>query len=95
MLELDAVHQLSGVSVVQSLRAVVCRSQEHLLPEIVEVVDARVKIRILDGSPEKSGYFGVRFSEKKLPMKTIEWSADCLVVGFLLAGSPIMPKAGS
>ena len=28
-------------------------------------------------------------------MYTIEWSADYLVVGSLLAGSPIIPKAGS
>jgi hypothetical protein len=55
MLEFDAVHQLSGVDVVESLSTVVGWSQEHFLPEIVHVVHSLVQVWIFNGSSEKSG----------------------------------------
>ena len=52
VLELDAVHQFSGVDIVESFRAVVSWCEEHFFPQIVEVVDTLVKVWIFDSSSE-------------------------------------------
>jgi hypothetical protein len=54
MLELNALHKLSSVFVVETFESVIAWGQEKLLPDVVHVVKTLVKIWVSNGSSEKS-----------------------------------------